>query len=386
MPIEIKNKKDCTGCEACANICPKNCIQMLSDAEGFLYPSINGNLCIHCDLCLNACPMENTNNGICQNGRLEVYAGWTLDPAVRYESTSGGFFSELAGVILAEEGHVVGAAYNNNCDVGHMVISNPSEINRIRQSKYTQSCIGDVYRKIKNLLQNDEKVLFCGTPCQAAGLRAFLGKEYENLYTVDFICRGMNSPKAYRHWLNELEEKYQSKAVRVWFKYKINGWKKSPLCTRIDFADGSQCVQSDNENTYMRGYLGPNLYIRPSCGECRFKDIHRESDITLADFWGIKKELDDDKGTSLIMVNTSKGKSLFGKCSENVYVEQRNLAEIFDGNACFKESVQINPRSGEFLRELDNESFSALINMYTKISMFRKVVNKIKSIIRKLKR
>lgn len=386
MPIQIINKKACTGCEACSNICPKNCIEMRSDEQGFSYPFVIQDMCIECGLCSKICPIINVKDkSLLRSTKVEVYAGWSLNPEIRYESTSGGFFSELAKVILASGGYVVGAAYNANCDVEHSIISDFSDIGKIRQSKYTQSAIKDIYRKIKTLLQKDEMVFFCGAPCQVAGLKAFLRKEYENLYTADFICRGMNSPKAYRHWLHELEENYQSRAVRVWFKYKQNGWKKSPLCTRIDFADGRHCIQSDSENTYMKGYLGPNLYIRPSCGKCHFKDIYRESDITLADFWGIKKELDDDKGTSLVLLNTEKGKALFQKCSESVYAEQRELKEIFEGNACFKQSVQINPQSEKFLRELDKTPFSVLIDKYTKVSIHRKLINKMKSFIRKIK-
>lgn len=383
MPIKIEDKVACTGCEACANICSKNCIEMKVDALGFWYPSVIESECIHCELCVKSCPIKTliTDN---QEKDAEVYAGWSLDAATRYESTSGGFFSELAEIVLNENGYIVGAAYNDNCDVEHMIISSKGDLGRIRQSKYTQSKVGFVYKEIKKLLDEGNKVLFCGSPCQVAGLRSFLKKDYEELYTVDFICRGMNSPKAYRYWLNELEDKYQSKANRVWFKYKVNGWKKSPLCTRVDFENGSKCVQSDDKNLYMRGYLGPNLYIRPSCGDCQFKDIKRHSDVTLADFWGVKKELDDDKGTSLILLNSHKGKNLFARCSTNVFAERRELSEILEGNVCFKESVKINPKSEEFLRKLDDENFSVAIKEYVKVPLREKIINKLKYEVKKL--
>lgn len=382
MSIKIDDKVACTGCEACANICPKNCIEMKTDTSGFWYPSVMENECIHCELCVKACPIKKQ---ILDNQQeIEVYAGWSLDESTRFESTSGGFFSELAEVVLSENGYVVGAAYSDNCDVEHIIISSKDELNKIRQSKYTQSKIGLVYKEIKYLLDEENLVLFCGSPCQVAGLKSCLNKEYENLYTVDFICRGMNSPKAYRFWLDELEEIFQSKANRVWFKYKINGWKRSPLCTRVDFENGKKCIQSDDDNLYMKGYLGPNLYIRPSCGDCQFKDIKRYSDVTLADFWGVKKELDDDKGTSLILLNSEKGRCLFGRCSTSIFAEKRELSEIVNGNVCFKESVKINPKSEAFLMELGEKSFSASIKKYVKTPWNEKIINKLKVEVKKL--
>lgn len=382
MAIQIEDELKCTGCGACYSVCPKNCISMQSDNKGFCYPQIKLEKCIECGLCEKVCPILNKVETKKNNNVPKVYAGWSENIETRYKSTSGGVFSEIARSVLNDGGYVSGAVYDKNCNVKHILTSSEEGLDKIRQSKYTQSDIGKVFIQIREKLLQGNKVLFCGTPCQVAGLKSYLGKDYEELYTVDFICRGVNSPKAYKAWLNELEKKYQSKAIRVWFKYKIHGWKKSPNCTRIDFENGNHCIQSSYKNTYMRGYLGPNLYIRTSCGNCQFKSVNRLSDITLADFWGVAKELDDDKGTSLVLVNTVKGEALFEKIKANIFCEERDAKEIIEGNACFKSSVSINPKSEKFLLELDNIVFSKLLNKYARVPLYKKVGQNVKSALK----
>ena len=281
-------KKDCTGCSACANICPKNAIEMVEDENGFKYPKINHEKCIDCGLCKKTCPIVEKFR---QNRyeRPNAYAGWSKDESVRYTSTSGGLFTEITKPIIENGGYVVGAAYNENNMVEHKIVNDLKGLEELKQSKYLQSDIKDVYKDVKKILNDNKEVAFCGSPCQVAGLLNYLQKEYTNLLTIEFICRGMNSPKAYRAWLSEIETNENKKVKRVWFKYKINGWKTSPKCTRIDFDDNTHKVYDGDDNVFMKGYLGPNLYIRPSCGNCRFNGMPRTADITLADFWGIKK-------------------------------------------------------------------------------------------------
>ena len=378
MPISIKNQIDCTGCGACSNICPKDCIEMKSDKTGFKYPFVSKEKCIGCDLCVKVCPMMKSTSA---NQKYPVvYAAWSKNPDIRYKSTSGGAFSEFAYAILEMGGVVSGAAYDSNNMVEHIIVEDIEEIEKIRQSKYTQSDIGYVYREIKNRLERNVVVLFCGAPCQVAALKSFLVKEYSNLYTIDFICRGMNSPKAYRFWLDELETKYKSKINKVWFKYKEYGWKKSPFCTRIDLENGDQHIISGNDNHFMIGYLRGNFYLRPSCSECHFKGINRVSDITVADFWKIPEELDDDLGTSMIMLNTNKGEQLFAKIKNNLNAYKREPNEIIKGNECFKESAKLNPKGTELLERLGEKPFSMLIKEYTKEPLAKRVYKRIKKI------
>ena len=375
-------KKDCTGCSACANICPKNAIEMVEDENGFKYPKINHEKCIDCGLCKKTCPIVEKFR---QNRyeRPNAYAGWSKDESVRYTSTSGGLFTEITKPIIENGGYVVGAAYNENNMVEHKIVNDLKGLEELKQSKYLQSDIKDVYKDVKKILNDNKEVAFCGSPCQVAGLLNYLQKEYTNLLTIEFICRGMNSPKAYRAWLSEIETNENKKVKRVWFKYKINGWKTSPKCTRIDFDDNTHKVYDGDDNVFMKGYLGPNLYIRPSCGNCRFNGMPRTADITLADFWGIKKELDDDKGTSLILINSDKGMTHFETIKNNIFCEQRTIDEVYNGNVCFTSSVEINKNSSKFLSSLNENNFSELVKRYGKKSFIKILKNKIKRITRK---
>lgn len=348
------SKESCTGCGACSNICPKNAIELIQDSTGFRYPAISSS-CIDCNLCENVCDRRVGN---ATSRKPSVYAAWSKDDEVRFSSTSGGAFTELANYIISHDGVVYGAAFDPDNVIRHIGATSNRELIELKRSKYAQSDIGLVFREIRNQLLEHRKVLFCGTPCQAAGLKAFLGRDYENLYIFDFICRGVNSPKAFRAWLDELEHKKGSRVTKVWFKYKSGGWRKSPRCTRVDYDNEEIDIFDQEANSYMVGYLGPNLYIRPSCGKCEFKGTSRCSDITLADFWGLPTALDDDKGTSLVMVNSEKGRFLFEKARDRLIAYDKPFEEVTKGNVCFGASVSINRRSAQFFEDLDRMSFS----------------------------
>lgn len=371
LPISIQKKSECTGCGACSNKCPQKCIIFKEDSCGFSYPKVNTLKCMDCGLCEKVCPLKNNMKS---NNRIKaVYAGWSKEPELRISSTSGGVFSVLAYHVLEMGGLVSGAIYDSENTICHTIVSQKKDIVRLWQSKYAQSRINSVYTEIKKALKM-QPVLFCGAPCQVAGLISFLGGHPKGLYIVDFICRGVNSPKAYREWLKELEEQQRAKATRVWFKYKEDGWKQSPRCTRIDFADGSKIVQKGMDNTFMCGYLGNNLYIRPSCGSCCFKGQERYGDLTVGDFWGVDPKYDDDKGTSLILINSEQGMDLFEQVKPNLFTVEREIGEISSGNVCFTDSVRINPKSEEFLKVIGKDMpFSEAIRKYTAVSFFTKI-------------
>lgn len=376
------SKEKCMGCNGCGNVCPKSAIEMKTDRTGFSYPIINQDKCINCGKCKKACPVfepPSWNRSV----HPEVYAGWSKDSRIRYASTSGGAFSEIAKQVLEKGGYVAGAAYGKNNMVEHIMIHDMEGLEKIRQSKYIQSDTKDIYRQIKELLGKNEYVAFCGAPCQVAALQKFLEHDYEKLLTIEFICRGMNSPKAYRAWLDEIEKREAQEVDRVWFKYKENGWKSSPRCTRVDFKKGSYKVYTGKDNLFMEGYLGPNLYIRPSCGKCEFKGLPRCGDITLADFWGIEEKYDDDKGTSMILVNSEKGKEWMNGTLERLQYSRHELSEIYAGNQCFEKPVQINRRSEEFLISLDQYPFSRQVKKYSHISFWKRAVRKCKHILKK---
>lgn len=314
--------------------------------------------------------------------RPDTYAVWSKNETTRFYSTSGGAFTEFAKYIINNNGIVVGAKYNKNNMVEHAIAKDLLELEALRQSKYISSNIGNIFIEIKKYLNNGILVGFCGSPCQVAGLYAFLGKNYDNLVTMDFICRGMNSPKALRSWLSEIEEKENKKITRVWFKYKEGGWKTSPTRTRLDFEDGSYCIKDGDDNLFMKGYLTSNFYIRPCCGNCKFKGFPRKSDITFADFWGIDEELDDDKGTSLLLINSKKGKEIFESITENFNIYRKSFDSIFGGNPMLMASANVPEKGYYFLKDLDIMSFSKCYKKYNKVSIIHRAYRKIKKLAR----
>ena len=357
-------KTKCSGCGSCENICPKNAISMKSDECGFIYPEISAEKCVNCNMCEKVC---NARLETERNNYIEplTYAAWSNNAEIRFTSTSGGLFYELSKSILDKNGYVAGALYNAENMVEHSLENDLIGLEKLKQSKYIQSNAKLIYKEVKDKLEEHKLVAFCGAPCQVAALYAYLGKDYDNLITFDFICRGMNSPKAFKAWFSEIERQKDSKISRVWFKYKEDGWKKSPRCIRIDFTNKTYTVIKGDDNLFMSGYLNYNLYIRPSCSNCDFKGVPRISDVTLADFWGVHPTFDDDKGTSMVLCNNEKGLKLFESIKSNVKYYKRDFKEIFAGNVCFRESVKYNPKSAKFLKELDTQSFTKAYKKYT---------------------
>lgn len=316
-----------------------------------------------------------------------TYATWTKDADIRYHSTSGGAFTEFAKAIISEGGYVAGAQYNSDCLVEHALVSDLEGIERLRQSKYVQSNLNNIYKQVKEKLDEGKIVGFCGAPCQVAGLYNFLEKkEYSNLFTMDFICRGMNSPKAFKAWLTEIEQEENSKAKKVWFKYKDGGWKTSPKRTRVDFEDGHFKVYEGEKNLFMHGYLSSNLYIKPSCGNCACKGLPRHGDITFADFWGIEAKYDDDKGTSLLLINSEKGQVYFDEIKENMEYHEKDFDDILGGNPMFTSSVEVPENAHLFLEDLDRMSFTDALKKYggypVPVPLWKKVGSRIKCIIK----
>lgn len=384
--INIIKKSECTGCNACSNICPTNCISAGMDNDGFYYPEVVIEKCIACKKCLDTCPIMHPARTAENSVKPTVYAAWSLDDFTRYTSTSGGIFSEFAKYILAKKGSVAGAYYNKEHLVEHGVIDNFEAIEKLRQSKYIQSDIGLTFREIKNRLQHDKLVAFCGSPCQVAGLLNYLGKKHDKLITFDFVCRGANSPKVYLKYLKMLEKKYDSKINKVWFKNKTYGWNR--FSTKIDFENGQEYIQDRNNDLFMKGYFH-NLYIRSSCFQCQYKSFPRISDITLADFWGISKydkSIDDFNGVSLIMINSAIGNNLFNGIKNVVFSKEQPLEIAIKGNGCILQSVKPTPQREKFLKKVDQLSFDECIHRFSKPPLYYKILTFLLQIGSRLKR
>lgn len=361
--INIKDKSKCTGCSACKSICPKNAIEFKDDFAGYRYPVVNIDKCVDCSLCEKVCPIINPVSIEHQFDKPKIKAAWNLDEKIRLNSTSGGLFSALADAFINNGGYVVGAEYDKHFGINHTIISDTRDIEKLRQSKYAQSDLNGVFRKIKTLLINDEKVMFCGSPCQVAGLKKFLMKEYDNLFLVDFICRGIISQKIYKNYLKSVERHSNSKIEKIHFKNKDFGWNR--FSTKISLNNGETYHKDRYTDEYMVGYLKYNLYLRPCCHDCKFKTIPRVSDISLGDFWGIgnaKKELDNNKGTSVVIINSEKGESLFDNIKNAIFSEDSTLEQVNEGNACLLNIAPKGKYSDYFYKKFTKMDFIELIN------------------------
>lgn len=325
--IEIKDNKDCCGCAACVQICPKECISLIEDGEGFLYPHVDRNGCIGCGMCEKICPFINAEE---PREPLLCYAAKNRNEKIRMESSSGGIFTLLAENIIDEGGVVFGAKFNDKWEVVHDYAETKEGLAAFRGSKYVQSRIGNTFRQAESFLKEGRKVLFSGTPCQIKGLKLYLRKDYCNLHTVDFICHGVPSPGVWRQYLDETFRKTNRRASRekntvlssqkdipvitsINFRDKKLGWKKYSFVVRGKYsgwADEKSVLLSEmhQNNAFMKAFLS-DLILRPSCYNCRAKYGRSGSDITIADFWGIQNimpDFDDDKGESLILCYSNK--------------------------------------------------------------------------------
>lgn len=354
------DKEMCTGCGVCAEKCPKGCIKMQEDDEGFFYPAVDENDCTHCGKCMKSCH-SHARLQASDDYIRKAYRTFSLAENTRYNSTSGGLFTELASVVLNKNGCVYGAAYDySRKTVVHQMIDDISKLHLLRQSKYVQSNMETVLKSLKEEDDKGRLILFCGTPCQMAAVCMFFETIPDNLILIDFACMGAASPKAFYYWLKEMEERMGCKVTNCWFKYKDRGWKNSPLTTRLDFEDGKWTVMRGHENYYMRGYVEDLLFMRPSCSQCVYKGTNKYSDITIGDFWGLKEPIDDTMGVSFCIVNSKKGEWLFDKARKNLDSRSISVQEACSNNAGMTDYVERNGRAHEFLVNLGSNSFSEL--------------------------
>lgn len=359
--INIKNKKNCSGCHACANICPKKCITMKSDEEGFLYPSVDKDACVNCGLCEKVC--HNIHRPRSKN-IPKPYACYNKDPEQRRTSSSGGIFVLIAEEILKNGGAVFGAGFDENVEVKHICVEHKDELSKLQGSKYVQSIIGDTYKKAKIMLDSGRKILFSGTPCQIDGLKLYLGKEYENLYTCDMICHGVPSPEVWKKYLKFQENLHRSQVDSEnapSFRSKVSGWINFSMS--INFKNGTNYTKANGNDPFMRSFL-TDLTLRPSCYRCVSKGISRNSDITLADFWGIEKvmpEMYDNRGTSLVLVNTAKGRELFDSKKEFMVYKETDIRSALRYNVAVALSVLKPVKRDYFMNSLDNTNIETLL-------------------------
>lgn len=349
--IQITNKAECCGCGACANICPKNCITMTADEEGFLYPSVEKSACINCDACVRVCPELNKPTG---GGTPSAYAAYTPDDNTRKDSSSGGIFSVLASHVLKDNGVVFGAAFDEDFNVKHIFVDKEADMYKLRGSKYLQSRTEDCFVQAKKFLNEGRKVLYSGTPCQIAGLYNYLGKDYDNLILVDIICHGVPSPLVWQKYLQSLPQaSSRRKPRRISFRHKNYGWKRYSVSIKYD---DTEYLCEHDKDTFMRVFL-KDLCLRPSCYNCPAIGANRISDFTLADFWGIQyvcPKMDDNNGTSLVIIHSDKGSSIFDSVRASLRYKQVDFAHAIKYNPAMITSKAKSTVRDAFMNEVIN--------------------------------
>ena len=362
--LNVKDKNKCSGCKACYNICPKNGIKMVTDEEGFWYPKVNEDICIQCGLCEKVCPEINVYNNDKSYDKPMVLAAWNKDKDKRIASSSGGIFLSIGEWIISQDGVVFGAGYDNNFQVIHKEVRSLEELDELKGSKYVQSDINDSYMKTKANLGNNKKVLFVGTPCQIAGLYNYLQKDYNNLFTCDLVCHGVPSPEVFKRYIGWLEKIYGSRIKRIAFRHKKYGWKLYSVS--FQFENDTEYSKILKEDPYLLGFLR-DYYLRPSCYTCIYAKLPRISDITLGDFWGVANrypELDDDKGTSLLLINSNKGKCLLENCKDSIYIFHCDLEHAIRGNPCIVKPVNRPKLREKFFEDFGNKDFEYVMKKY----------------------
>lgn len=375
--IIIKSKYDCCGCGACAQRCPHNAIELIQDNEGFLYPQIDESICIDCGLCERVCPIINQE---LPSEPIKTFAAKNNDENIRQLSSSGGIFTLLATKVINNGGVVYGAIFNAKWEVEHDYTDTIEGIAKFRGSKYVQSKINNNYILAEEYLKDGKQVLFSGTPCQIAGLKRFLRKEYENLICVDIICHGVPSPFI---WQKYLEQYNSTELSSISFRDKTNSWKRYEVVIRQ--GEKTLIREDIGKNIYMKLFLS-DLCLRPSCSNCSSKSGKSKSDITIADFWGIQHihpDFDDDNGCNLVLINSEKGLNLFNKLECDKIVTDFNTAIKY--NPSYFKSVTEPKYRKYFFDNFDKYGFEVCQKILKKQqpSLIRRIASRCKRMILK---
>ena len=346
----ISNTTDCTGCNACVQKCPRNCITLEENQYGFVYPKVDETNCISCNLCNNVCHLQNYNQ--LQENTPSAYAAVNKENSIVLKSTSGGVFSAIAEKILSDSGVVYGCAFNDELKPQHMRVDNIEQLNLLYGSKYIQSDIGNCYIDILKDLNEKRTVFFTGTPCQVSGLKTFLGKDYDNLFTADLVCHGVPSYAYFRKFIKWYEEKYNCKVTDYSFRSKDNaGWSLAGTCTIEKNSKKTNKKVFYFDNYYYHYFLNGDIY-RDSCYDCKYANIYRPGDFTLGDFWGIEKiklDFNIENGCSLLLVNSPKGKELLKKI--NIVFQEMPLDLALQNNEQLHTPCKQSQNRNEILDE-----------------------------------
>lgn len=383
--ISLNRKADCSGCGACVQKCPKSCIVLQTDEEGFLYPSVDENSCVNCGQCSKVCGILSP---YLEQIPKYVYGAQIKDDVILDKSSSGGVFSSMAINVLKKGGIVFGARFDKDFNVIIDSVDNVDDLEQLRGSKYVQAFVGNSYVHAERLLKAGRLILFSGTPCIISGLLHYLRKPYENLLTCDFVCHGVPSPLVWNLYISQLQSKCGMLCGQPKFRNKKKGWQRFSFSYHVEYDKEEMTVYSDHQdNIYMKAFLS-DLILRPSCYDCKFKKGKSHSDITLADFWGIDKLYPskfDDRGTGLVMVNSDKGLGIIKELDCHKWLV--DFPKVMQYNSAFFKSPEMHPNRSIFFEQLNicSENVEKLIDKYVYINLYQRIKDYVKSYIRKRK-
>lgn len=387
--VSIQDKSKCSGCSACYSICPKNCISMVEDNEGFLYPKADKNSCINCGLCDEVCPLNEENNQ--KNGVVCSSVIQHKDKRILRQSTSGGAFTPIAEYILEQDGVVFGVEMrHDDFLVRHIKVEKKEELCKYRNTKYVQSFVGETFKEVKEELTKGKVVCFSGTPCQIQGLKNYLRKEYENLVTVDVVCRGVPSPGVWKSYNEYLRTK--GELENVIFRDKELGYQYSTM--KVEFKDGKVERNGIESDQWLRMFF-KGMVLRPSCPTCNFRTVERSSDFTIWDCFNVSdltKELDETKGATRMLIHTQKGIDIFEKIKDKFYVVYAPVNVVAEG---ISDTVYENEKKEEFIKDYNSMSMVDLLDKWFPMSnkvilkkCVRRILNKfsLDLFVKKIKR
>ena len=379
----IGKYQNCCGCRACEQLCPTNAITIQPNEEGFIEPYIDEKKCIHCGLCLKRCPQANRPK-IEEFNKQEVYAAKNKEKQEQKESSSGGIFSILANYVLNQDGIVFGATFDPNLVVEHKGIERKEDLIKLKGSKYVQSDTKHTFSEVKQALEKGRKVLYTATPCQIGGLKRFLGKEYDNLITVDLVCHGVPSPKLFEKYVYWLEQKGNSKIKNLSFRSKEK--KSWGLNMKIDYKNKTRYTPAALD-PYYQSFLDGKTY-RECCYHCLYANTDRIGDITIADYWGIEKQhpdFYDENGVSAIIINTKQGKKVFEQIQDNMIYIPTQIEKVIKENHNLIKPTQRYIKRDMVYQGIEKKTFENMIkeNLNYHKPIKKKIKNKVPNSVKK---
>lgn len=385
--VVITDKHDCCGCGACVQACPHSCISMHADKEGFLYPESDPGKCVNCNLCEKVCPVDYAD-AVEIHTPQRTFVSCSTNDDIRKNGSSGGMFQTIAEYVIGLGGVVFGARFDKQWNVIHDYTDNICGIQDFCGSKYIQSKIGECFKQARSFLDEGRTVLFSGTPCQIHGLKKYLRKEYDNLLTIDFVCHGVPSPAVWHSYLNYTANRNGISTEHISgisFRDKRTGWKKYSLTIRKQ--DGIVESLPFMKNSYMNLFL-KDLILRPSCYTCKFKNGTNVSDITLGDFWGVSDicpEQDDDRGLSIVLINSFKGNEIISKL-ESIKIQSLDFQQCIHKNPSYIGAAKELPDRIPFWHIFEHKGYEGALSFLRSIqpSGFSQLKYKIKIFLRSL--